>query len=95
MTSAERGPLGKSVPTAKNGPITKTARQARIIAILEQHPVRSQLLTPLQRSERVAQREAHGGVDVAGVGPPGVYVLPHVLQGAQCGTVVAPCQDGS
>ena len=42
MTAAERAPLDKTVPTAKNGPITKTARQARIIAILEQHPVRSQ-----------------------------------------------------
>ena len=63
MTSAARA------PTSKPAPITKTARQARIIAILEQHPVRSQTdLAELLAAEQVQVTQGTLSRDLVEIG---------------------------
>ncbi len=69
MSSAEPGAPSKSVPAGKNGPITKTARQARIIAILEQHAVRSQAdLAELLATEQVQVTQGTLSRDLVEIG---------------------------
>lgn len=69
VSSAERAPVGKSAPAGKSGPITKTARQARIIAILEQHPVRSQAdLAELLATEQVQVTQGTLSRDLVEIG---------------------------
>ena len=70
VTSAARSPQPKTAPDSpKTAPITKTARQARIIAILEQYPVRSQSdLAELLATEQVQVTQGTLSRDLVEIG---------------------------